>query len=332
VNPLFSTRPLVLMYHSVPARGKAHCLNAADFERHITFLKRNCRFIHAREYATARGSLRQPAVLLTFDDGFRNNAEVAVPILRRHRVPAVFFISSRHCAPGKYLWFSYIKMLEAYFPGQGVSLNGRFVALHGKTRRTGVRELTSRLLALEPHPQAMYVAIDTQLPPLESFVSTAVLADDCAGMTSEQVCSLGNDPLFIIAAHTVDHPFLTRCDLREVGRQMRENKRWLERVTGRTCDLLAYPLADFNAQIVDECRRLGFTQAFCVDPNPAADIQFATPRVGIYSPSLARLAVKLWSGKLGPTCTVRLRKMCTKLSLTQMAEEQNWSGSSLAGH
>ena len=148
----------------------------------------------------------------------------------------------------------------------------------------------------------MYAAIDAQLPPLESFISAAVLADECAGMTAEHVSELGKDPLFTLGAHTVDHPYLTRCTPEETERQISESKTWLERVTGRTCDLFAYPLADFDRNVLEQCRRLGFQQSFGVGWNPS---QFATPRVGIYSRSLMPLIVKLWYEGGVPLSTLR---------------------------
>jgi peptidoglycan/xylan/chitin deacetylase (PgdA/CDA1 family) len=310
--------PLVLMYHGVP-RGCGEyykCsqmtigptlptvaswentprLNAKAFEQHISFLDRNCTFIRAHELAAVRGSLLRPATLLTFDDGFRNNAEVVVPILQRHHIPAVFFISSRHCVPGKYLWFNYFRMLERYFPGDGVTFNGEFVPLQGAQRGAGIKKLRDGLLALKPHPNAMYAAIDAQLPPLESFMSAALRADECEGMTVEQVRGLAADPLFTVGAHTLDHPYLTRCEPQEAERQMYENKSWLESLTGKRCDLFAYPLDDFDSETVEACRRIGFQQAFGVAREWLSPEQFAIRRVGIYSKSLAPLGIKVWLG------------------------------------
>jgi peptidoglycan/xylan/chitin deacetylase (PgdA/CDA1 family) len=304
------THPLVLMYHGIPERGHAQAVNGNAFEQHILFLKRYCTFVRPDQLARARGTLGRRAVLLTFDDGFRNNAEVAVPILRRYGVPAVFFISSRHCTPRRYLWFSYLRMLEAWFPGSGVTLNGSFIDLHGAQRSAGITELTSRLLALKPHPHAMYAAIHAQLPAAESFVSAGVLADEFAGMTIEQVHELGNDPLFTVGAHTADHPFLTRCDAEEADRQILENKSWLERVTGKSCDLFAYPLADFDSNILRQCRRVGFQQAFSVAQESDSHPQFAIRRIGIYSPSLAELAAKLWCGHWLSTRLIQAVRTC----------------------
>ena len=289
-------RPLVLIYHSVPRRGNAGAFNAKSFEQHMLLLKRNCTFIKPEAYASASGSLRRPAVLLTFDDGLRNNAEVVAPILRRLDVPAVFFVSSRHCIPGQHLWFTYLKMLRWHFPGSSVTLNGGSISLAGARRERGIEELTARLLALKPHPEAMYAAIASQLPRLEEFIPASVLEDECYGMTPEQVHELGNDPLFTVGGHTVDHPYLTRCDSQEVFRQVWSNKSWLEHMIGRKCDLFAYPLGDFDSDVLEQCRQLEFRQAFATEWGGVRDGQFAIRRVGIYRGATALLRIKVRCG------------------------------------
>jgi len=298
-----SSSPIVLMYHGVPRQGRLQPLDCAAFERQIVFLKRNCAFIHAEQYALSRGSLRQPAVLLTFDDGFRNNAEVVAPILRRHNVP-VFFVASRHCTPGRYLWFTYLRMLKGFFPGSAVRLNGTSISLQGADRERGIQEVTRQLLKLKPHPRATYDAIESQLPTLESFVTAEILADEGQGMLPDQIRDLAQDPLFTVGAHTVDHPRLTRCESDEVARQLAHNKAWLESVTGKVCDQFSYPQADFDRSVLEQCRRLGFQQAFGTERITIVDDQFAIRRIGVYSRSLAPLGVKLWCGHWLPVTTI----------------------------
>ena len=299
-----SSSPIVLMYHGVPRQGRLQPLDCAAFERQIVFLKRNCTFIHAGQHAVSRGSLRQPAVLLTFDDGFRNNAEVAAPILRRHNVPAVFFVASRHCTPGRYLWFTYLRMLKAFFPGNAVRFNGKSISLKGAERERGIQEVTRQILTLKPHPRAMYDAIGSQLPALESFVSAEILADEGQGMLPDQIRDLAQDPLFTVGAHTVDHPQLTRCEPDEVAHQLAHNKAWLESVTGKVCDQFSYPEADFDWSVLEQCRRLGFQQAFGTERIGIVDDQFAVRRIGVYSRSLAPLGAKLWFGHWLPVTTI----------------------------
>jgi len=299
-----SSSPIVLMYHGVPRQGRLQPLDCAAFEQQIVFLKRNCTFIHAEQYALSRGSLRRPAVLLTFDDGFRNNAEVAAPILRRHNVPAVFFVASRHCTPGSYLWFTYLRMLKAFFSGNAVRLNGTSISLKEADRERGIQEVTRQLLELQPHPRAIYDAIESQLPALESFVTPEILADEGQGMLPDQIRDLAQDPLFTVGAHTVDHPLLTRCESDEVAHQLAHNKAWLESVTGKVCNQFSYPQADFDPSVLEQCRRLGFQQAFGTERISIVDDEFAIRRIGIYSRSLAPLGIKLWCGHWLPVTTI----------------------------
>ena len=106
--------PTVLVYHGVP-RNRWGGLEAASFEEQVVFLKARFAFVHPRDTYKRRVSGGPAEVQLTFDDGFRNNAEVVAPILRRHRVPAIFFICSRHSVPGRYLWSAYLAALRRHF-------------------------------------------------------------------------------------------------------------------------------------------------------------------------------------------------------------------------
>jgi peptidoglycan/xylan/chitin deacetylase (PgdA/CDA1 family) len=300
-----TTIPFTLYYHGVPRYKGREGFDAEAFEKQITFAKRRYKFISVKDLLTGRAGAVSRPMLLTFDDGFRNNAENAAPILRRHNVPATFFISSRHCTPGKYLWFSYLKAFQAWFPGKGITIDGSFISLSASMRERGMEEITSRLLALRPHPSAMYAAIETALPPLEEFVPRTVLDDHYEGMTREQIVNLARDPLFTIGGHTSDHPYLTSCHSAEIGKQISENKKWLEDVTGRPCDVFAYPLGDFNKEIMEQCRLLGFQYAFGVEVNPVTERSFAIQRVGVYSCSLVPLAIKISLGQWLPYRAIR---------------------------
>jgi peptidoglycan/xylan/chitin deacetylase (PgdA/CDA1 family) len=288
--------PVVLTYHGVPASADARGMGQRVFEQHVLFLKRHFNIVSSLKAAERQASRTAIDVMLTFDDGFRNHAEIVAPILRRHHVPATFFVPSRHTVPGRYLWFAYLRMLEQYFPGNGFMFYGEFVDMSPGTRRSTMIGLKKQLLDLRPHPSAMYRAIDEELPRLEDFVDRADLQEHCAGMSVDQLEELAADPLFTIGAHTVDHPLLPHCDAPEQVRQIVENKRWLERVCKRSCDAIAYPGSDADATILRQCREAGFTAGYSDHRSIGADPDLEVPRVGIYYPSAAELGVKVrWS-------------------------------------
>jgi peptidoglycan/xylan/chitin deacetylase (PgdA/CDA1 family) len=95
-------RVTILCYHGVteqPGGGindiKGLHVNRLRFASHLDFLQRNYNVISLGEYLLARNdgrSLRNYAVVLTFDDGFRNFLTVAAPMLAERNLPATVFL------------------------------------------------------------------------------------------------------------------------------------------------------------------------------------------------------------------------------------------------
>ena len=293
LRAISSTRAVILVYHEIPPEGDSTFVDRKVFERHIMFLKEHFHLISPNNLGENRSPLKKIRVLLTFDDSFRNHAEVVAPILRRHNVPAIFFVCSRHATPGKYLWFSYLRALEKHFPGNGFYFRGKFIKMSPDHRRLSIQRLSEFLLNSTPHPTAMYQAIDEELPRLEDFLGEKELANCYAGMTAEQAGELAADPLFSLGVHTVDHPFLTKCGREEALRQIRDNKSWLERVCHQQCEMIAYPNGDYNVELLRQCHDLGFTRGYVVTPILNAKPELEVPRIGIYLTSLDILGFKV---------------------------------------
>ena len=97
------TRVPVLMYHSISTGGaprfRRFTLPAADFAAQIGFLVENGYTpLSAARYAAilrgADGSLPARPVVITFDDGFADFHREALPILRKHDVPATLYVAT----------------------------------------------------------------------------------------------------------------------------------------------------------------------------------------------------------------------------------------------
>jgi peptidoglycan/xylan/chitin deacetylase (PgdA/CDA1 family) len=85
---------VILLYHSI-GNGSPYSLPRDSFDRQLDVLAERFRFVRLDEL---RGSLSEPVgrnrVSITFDDGFLDNFEQALPALERHRVPATFFVAT----------------------------------------------------------------------------------------------------------------------------------------------------------------------------------------------------------------------------------------------
>ncbi|HEY7456600.1 MAG TPA: polysaccharide deacetylase family protein [Solirubrobacterales bacterium] len=90
-----SARATFLCYHSIAAEGPRYLTISAElFERQLALLRR--RGIRGGDLrslaAAARGELDRPHAFLTFDDGFRDNFETALPLLREYGFAAFVFV------------------------------------------------------------------------------------------------------------------------------------------------------------------------------------------------------------------------------------------------
>jgi len=131
----------VIMYHGVcsdsrlPPEVDFH-LTPDDFDRHVRMLKRRypvISLLHLLE-PLERGEPLQKAVVLTFDDGYRNNATVAHPILERHSLPYTIFLSTAYI--GKDSWLP-LNQLYALWNFGRIS-GSRMQELRGEIRRQPV--------------------------------------------------------------------------------------------------------------------------------------------------------------------------------------------------
>ena len=89
----------VLFYHRVaPEHVNDWTIAPDQFERHIEYVRQRFDLIGLDEMQRRQreGQSHRPSVTITFDDGYADNCQFALPLLIRHRVPTVYFVSTVH--------------------------------------------------------------------------------------------------------------------------------------------------------------------------------------------------------------------------------------------
>ncbi|NQT86609.1 polysaccharide deacetylase family protein, partial [bacterium] len=96
---------VVLRYHRVVEDGAPVpplAVTASEFDAQLAFLKARCRVVRAADVA---GETRGGAVAITFDDGYRDNHDVALPTLQKHGLTATFFVTTDWMDTDRLLWW-----------------------------------------------------------------------------------------------------------------------------------------------------------------------------------------------------------------------------------
>ena len=216
------------------------------------------------------GNLPPRALAITFDDGYADNHEFALPVLRRHGLCASFFIATGFLDGGR-MWNDTVieSIRRCQRPTLDLSPLGLpgigLVALGADTaRRAAIGQL---LPAIKYLPPAQRLALAGQIATL----SEATLPDDLM-MRSSQVKALA-DAGMQIGAHTVSLPILARLDDAQARDEIVSSKAHLEQLLGQPVTLFAYPNGrpgtDYLVRDSRLAREAGFAAAVSTAPGAA---------------------------------------------------------------
>ncbi len=205
------------------------------------------------------GTLPARAACLTFDDGYADNYNVALPILQRHGLCATFFIATGFLDGGRMWNDSIIESIRAcqrpVLDLSGLGL-GRHTLASVHERQAAIAALIAQI---KYRPAAQRVAMTQQI----ALLAHVELPNDLM-MTSNEVLAMHRAGMKI-GAHTVSHPILAQLADDEVRHEIQAGKQFLEQLLDERVSLFAYPNgkpgADYTRRSVDLVRSLGFDAA-----------------------------------------------------------------------
>jgi len=236
-------------------------VDRADFDRDLHRIKSMFNVIPLLDAVrhTAAGTLPPRAACITFDDGYADNAEVALPILQRHKLSATFFVATGFLDGGR-MWNDTVIELVRRYPA-GV-LDARSIGLGShEIGSTAKRQQAIQALI----GQLKYLPLEHRLDQVSRMVDIGgIVLPDNLMMSSVQVNELSKGGMDI-GGHTVNHPILAKLPPAKARSEIAEGKQALENIIGEPVRLFAYPNGkpgtDYLAEHVAMTRNLGFEGA-----------------------------------------------------------------------
>jgi peptidoglycan/xylan/chitin deacetylase (PgdA/CDA1 family) len=184
-------------------------------------------------------TLPSRAFLLSFDDGFREMAEIVAPILKAKGVPAVFFVNSAFVDNRELCFLQKIALVIAQLNTK--SPEGREEKIKNILRAKEIKG-DEIVPALRSIPYAKQTILD-ELESACGLDFKMFLAKQKPYLTSEQIRALLRDG-FAVGGHSVDHPFYGNLTLDEQLRQTRESVEFVKNKFGTDYRAFAFPHSD----------------------------------------------------------------------------------------
>ena len=203
--------------------------------------------------------LHPMSVLITFDDAYRDFAEIAWPVMQQYGLPATLFVPTGYPDhPERVFWWDRIHQAVWNSPRR-TSLETPVGSLPVETaeqRTAAVKGLASYVKAL-PHHEAMD-AIDRFCGEL------AVPESRNEVLGWEELRRLANEGV-TLGAHTQTHPLMNRMSLEEAREEAVGSLRDIEREVGGQPAVLAYPAGGCTDEVARMLEREGFRFAFTTE-------------------------------------------------------------------
>lgn len=245
-------------------------LSRSKLDGYLKVLSKHYRFISladAVEMLQGRKPMQPYSMVLTFDDGYRNNLTHALPILRRYNAPATFFVPTGFVDDLRPFWFDRLDyaIQQTLVDGREVKVGPFTMCLDGSGRhalRESYRRLrrTAKELQMSDHDFLKEIGqLATQLEEESGRALADIQAEDdwSAIMTWEQIEKNRNgDTTF--GSHTVDHIRLGRVEASFAREQLETSKRDIEKHTGESCLSLCYPDGSFTEETTELARKCGY--------------------------------------------------------------------------
>jgi len=222
------------------------------------------------DWHEGRSPLPRHAVLVTFDDGYRNNLTLAADVLERHGVPAVIHVSTGYIGQQRVLWTQEVNELVLRWPGKTIPLVGE-----GANADVPAAELQRQQLANHVRGLCKRLSDGERREYLDRLRSAQTIdfasehAELFEFLSWDEVRSLSRRG-FAIGSHTVEHPILTRLSQSELAHELVDSKRRIETETGAECRWIAYPNGgpnDFSSAVLVAAKRAGYRLGFTLTEN-----------------------------------------------------------------
>lgn len=297
---------ILMLHHVRPFSGQAFAPNRL-LEVTPDWLDETLALVRAEGYdlvdmdemaARIRGPKRDRfAIALSFDDGYRDNRDHALPVLKRHDAPWTMYVTTGYADAVASLWWIAFEEAIRALPQVTLVIGGRIHDHDTRDARGKQVAFDAIYWALRARTEAELRAGVDRLCAEAGIDQLALTRSLC--LDWDALREMAREPSLTIGAHTLTHPMLAKHPLHVAQPEIVEAKYRIEFELGRPVHHLAYPVGDplsAGQREFDLARQSGYRTAITTRPGHVfaehAAHMHALPRVSLNGFHQNRAALK----------------------------------------
>lgn len=267
-----NNRVLTLFYHRINVFANDYqqlCVSPQNFKEQLQYLKDNYLLVRFEE---DWNQLNSDAVAITFDDGYLDNLQFALPILEEMQVPATIFVSTGTMNQAKELWWDELEYLllndnytSSYFQLEDSEFGYRWDTSTWAYRENCYRSIHHLMKNfVNPNKREEWMEQLWHWRGLERKArkeNLTVSEDECRILARSKMISIG--------AHTVNHPSLAVLNRADQEKEIASSIDRLSDILGEQIILFSYPFgsygANYNEDSIEICKCCGIKKAASTD-------------------------------------------------------------------
>ena len=251
---------LIFMYHGI-STNRSNPFNARhtyikDFENQIKYFKKHFNILTVKDFFDHKIDDSKLNIAITFDDGYLNNLQYALPILEKYQVPVSIYTTCLFEEDNPYIWADFLQIATFYgkdsyeFGGELYYKKGsqylRFID-HKSLLSIVKNEKPDYEFKKEIYHKLNYV--------FERFKS--IHFSFWKLMDHDDLIEISKSKYVTIGSHGFYHNNLGVLKLENAENEIRSSKKTLENIIQKEIEEIAYPDGSFNEKLINSATSLG---------------------------------------------------------------------------
>jgi len=267
----------IIMYHGIirsPLVVTDWCfVDEKTFGMQIEYLKKHFEIIALSEAIERMrsGGIKRPTAVITFDDGYQNNFDVAFPILFKEKIPSTIFLTTGLIDTDDTVWHCRLNLAISQTRRPRIERNGSKFDLSTVDLKAKASAVMQENLKGLPHSRLMATMRDIILELNCDPECSTEMGSPYRMLNKNAIAEMAASGLIEFGAHTHQHAILSRLSEGERFNEIRRSIDAVYQLTGRSCKYFAYPngrAEDYNGRTIKDLEACGIQIAVTTAAGP----------------------------------------------------------------